>query len=133
MNIIKEFPCAEVVRELTPVGLQSYIFEQRLKLLRKRILAAAAMGEHEIKVFYVHDEVKEYLIEKGYNVTKKHDNLYIISWAKSEDNEVNVNINVNKNKNCGGYVNINIDTSNDIDDYFLSNKDWDKLYESFKK
>lgn len=85
MNIIKEFPCAEVVRELTPVGLQSYIFEQRLKLLRKRILAAAAMGEHEIKVFYVHDEVREYLTEKGYNVIKKHDNLYIISWLEQKN------------------------------------------------
>ena len=95
MNIIKEFPNADQVRELTPVGLQSYIFEQRLKLLRKRILAAAAMGENEIKVNYVYDEVKEYLTEKGYIVTKKFDNLYVISWAeKTNPNTVNININI---------------------------------------
>ena len=95
MNIIKEFPNADQVRELTPVGLQSYIFEQRLKLLRKRILAAAAMGENEIKVNYVYDEVKEYLTEKGYTVTKKLDNLYVISWAeKTNPNTVNININI---------------------------------------
>ena len=95
MNIIKEFPNADQVRELTPVGLQSYIFEQRLKLLRKRILAAAAMGENEIKVNYVYDEVKEYLTEKGYTITKKFDNLYVISWAeKTSPNTVNININI---------------------------------------
>lgn len=116
MNIIKDFPNAEEVRELTPVGLQSYIFEQRLKLLRKRILAAAAMGENEIKVNYVYDEVKEYLIEKGYVVTKKHDNLYIISWVEaSPSNVVNININVDKKYQSGGTI--NFDTTK-IEDFF---------------
>lgn len=82
MNIMKDFPDAEQVRELTPVGLQSWAFEHRLKLLRKRILAAAAMGENEIKVDYVYDQVKDYLTEKGYNVIKKNDRLYVISWAQ---------------------------------------------------
>ena len=100
MDIIKSFPCAEEVRELTPVGLQSYIFEQRLKLLRKRILAAAGMGENEIKVNYVYDEVKEYLIEKGYKVVKKHENLYVISWAKEDDKIINIS--------CGGKVDVNV-------------------------
>lgn len=105
MDIVKKFPSAEEVRELTPVGLQSYIFEQRLKLLRKRILAAAAMGENEIKVRYVYDEVREYLIEKGYTVTKKHDNLYIISWVGSSDlNSINIKINVDKGFQDGGTV-----------------------------
>lgn len=99
MNIVKNFPRAEEVRELTPVGLQSYIFEQRLKLLRKRILAAAGMGENEIKVNYVYDEVKEYLIEKGYKVIKKHENLYIISWAKEDDKIINFS--------CGGTIKYN--------------------------
>ena len=95
MDIMKNFPDAETVRDLTPVGLQTFIFEQRLKLLRKRILAAAAMGENEIKVMYVYDEVKDYLEEKGYKVTKKYDNLYIISWAaQPENSSVNVNINL---------------------------------------
>lgn len=107
MNIVKDFPRAEEVRELTPIGLQTYIFEQRLKLLRKRILAAAAMGENEIKVNYVYDEVKDYLTEKGYTVTKKYDNLYIISWIdnKTNSNTVNININIDKkNFQTGGTV-----------------------------
>ena len=106
MDIIKDFPNAEEVRELTPVGLQSYIFEQRLKLLRKRILAAAAMGENEIKVNYVYDEVKEYLIEKGYNVAKKQENMYVISWAENiKPNTVNININFDKKYQTGGVIN----------------------------
>ena len=106
MNIIKDFPNAEEVRELTPVGLQSYIFEQRLKLLRKRILAAAAMGENEIKVNYVYDEVKEYLIEKGYNVTKKQESMYVISWAENiKPNTVNINIDFDKKYQIGGVIN----------------------------
>lgn len=106
MDIIKDFPNAEEVRELTPVGLQSYIFEQRLKLLRKRILAAAAMGKNEIKVNYVYDEVKEYLIEKGYNVTKKQENMYVISWAENiKPNTVNININFDKKYQTGGIIN----------------------------
>lgn len=82
MNIVKDFPDAMTVKELTPIGLQSWAFEHRLKLLRKRILAAAAMGEHEIKVAYVFDQVKEYLTEKGYIVTKVNEHLYAISWAQ---------------------------------------------------
>lgn len=106
MDIIKEFPSAEQVRELTPIGLQSYVFEQRLKLLRKRILAAAAMGENEIKVNYVYDEVKDYLNEKGYIITKKHDNLYVISWLKKPESSkaVNININIDKNYATGGTI-----------------------------
>lgn len=115
MNIIKEFPSAEQVRELTPVGLQSYVFEQRLKLLRKRILAAAAMGENEIKVNYVYDEVKDYLGEKGYTITKKHDNLYVISWLKKPESEkaVNININIDKNYATGGTI---------------TTEDWEKIF-----
>ena len=115
MDIIKEFPSAEQVRELTPIGLQSYIFEQRLKLLRKRILAAAAMGENEIKVNYVYDEVKEYLSERGYIITKKYDNLYVISWIKKPEpaKAVNININIDKNYATG-------DT--------ITTKDWEKIF-----
>ena len=84
MNILKKFPDAETVREMTPVGLQTWAFEHRLELLMTRILAAAAVGETEIKVNYVYDAVKEYLIEKGYTITKKNELLYVISWgAKS--------------------------------------------------
>jgi len=55
------------------------------------------MGENEIKVNYVYDEVKEYLIEKGYNVTKKQENMYVISWAENiKPNTVNINIDFDK-------------------------------------
>ena len=83
MNIMKKFPDAEQVREMTPVGLQTWAFEQRLELIMKRILAAAAMGETNIKVNYVYDAVKEYLIEKGYTITKRNELLYEISWAEN--------------------------------------------------
>ena len=82
MDIIKNFPDANTVREMTPIGLQTWAFEHRLELLMTRILAAAAMGETEIKVNYVYEMVREYLAEKGYTVTKKNDILYVISWGK---------------------------------------------------
>lgn len=83
MDIIKKFPSAAEVRNLTPGGLYSYIFEERLKHLRKRILSAAAMGETEIKVDQVYEAVKEYLKEKGYTVTfdgTDESKPYTISW-----------------------------------------------------
>lgn len=89
MDIIKKFPSAAEVRNLTPGGLYSYIFEHRLKHLRKRILSAAAMGESEIKVVQVYEAVKEYLIEKGYSVsfndTDESNSYYTISWDNVDE------------------------------------------------
>ena len=119
MNIVKNFPRAEEIRELTPNGLQLYDFEQKLKSLRKRILTAAVDGETEVKISNICDEIKSFLSEKGYVVTKKHDNLYTISWVKNRSksnlNPVNVNINVNKkNFQTGGII------------------EWDKIFNELK-
>ena len=65
MNIVRNFPEASIVREMAPIGLQNWAFEHRLKFLRKRILTAASTGEDNIHVDYVHDQVRDYLIEKG--------------------------------------------------------------------
>lgn len=90
MNIIKKFPSAQAVRELGSAGLQDYMFERRLKLLRIGILTAAADGESEIGTDYIDDRLKEYLIENGYTVIKRSDFLYVISWAKENPSEVEI-------------------------------------------
>lgn len=82
MDIIDKFPDANELRELPTEGMRTYVFEERLKNLRKRILAAHAMGEREIKVQYVYPEVKEFLeTERHFNIDKQAEDLYVISWA----------------------------------------------------
>lgn len=84
MNIIRDFPDANDLRALGTEGMSTYVFEERLKNLRKRILAAHAMNEREIKVQFVYPEVRAFLEEeKHYTIDKQADDLYVISWDKN--------------------------------------------------